>query len=212
MSASDDALDDGLDDAARATAAGPEGRAGEDDHLAVRTWLRLLSSTLQIEGEIRRRLRARFGISLARFDMLAQLTRHPEGLQMNRLSSYLMVTGGNVTGLSAELEREGWVQRTPSPDDRRAVLISLTPRGQREFVKMAAEHEGWVRELLDGLDLRGQESLYELLGRVRRHLAPSPRAAVTSPAGRSRRNARRGCRPAGPSGRSAPARRPGPAR
>jgi len=44
--------------AEEAALAGPEGRAGTDDYLAVRVWLRLLSSSLQIEGEIRKRLRA----------------------------------------------------------------------------------------------------------------------------------------------------------
>lgn len=160
-----------------AALAGPEGRAGIDDHLAVRVWLRLLSSSLQIEGEIRKRLRARFGISLARFDVLAQLARHPAGLQMNRLSSFLMVTGGNVTGLTVELEREGYVQREPHPDDRRAVRVRLSALGQREFARMAREHETWVRELLGGLNPAAQQVLYEQLGRLRSHLAPRPDSA-----------------------------------
>jgi len=161
-----------MQEAAEASAAGAEGRAGADDHLAVRVWLRLLSSTLQIEGEIRRRLRARFGISLARFDLLAQLARHPGGLQMNRLSKFLMVTGGNVTGLAAELEREGYVQRTQSAEDRRAVRVCLTPLGEREFTRMATEHETWVRELLGGLSPGAQQTLYDQLGRLRTQLAP----------------------------------------
>jgi DNA-binding MarR family transcriptional regulator len=156
--------------AEEAALAGPEGRAGTDDHLAVRVWLRLLSSSLQIEGEIRKRLRARFGISLARFDVLAQLARHPEGLQMNRLSSFLMVTGGNVTGLTVELEREGYVLREPSTQDRRAVRVRLTVLGEREFARMAREHEAWVRELLQGLSPAAQQSLHDLLGRLRIHL------------------------------------------
>ena len=168
-----------VQDAAEASAAGAEGRAGADDHLAVRVWLRLLSSSLQIEGEIRKRLRLRFGISLARFDYLAQLARHPGGLQMNRLSSFLMVTGGNVTGLTAELEREGYVQRAPSTEDRRAVRVRLTALGRREFTRMAAEHEGWVRELFEGLGPGAQQSLYEQLGRLRSHLAPRTEAPKT---------------------------------
>ena len=55
---------------------GHEARAGRGDHAALRLWLRMLASTTQIEAEIRRRLRERFGISLARFDYMAQLYRY----------------------------------------------------------------------------------------------------------------------------------------
>ena len=91
---------------------GHEARAGDDDHAVLKLWLRMLASTTQIEAEIRKRLRERFGITLARFDYMAQLYRYREGLKMRVLSRYLMVTGGNVTGLTDELEREGVVLRS----------------------------------------------------------------------------------------------------
>ena len=88
----------------------------------------MLACTTQIEAEIRRRLRERFGISLARFDYMAQLYRYKDGLKMRELSRYLMVTGGNVTGLTDDLERDGLVVRESSPGDRRAWIVRLTPR------------------------------------------------------------------------------------
>ena len=150
---------------------GLEARADADDHLAVRTWLRLLSLTTQVEQEIRTRLRERFGTTLARFDYLAQLERHPDGLRMSALSRFLMVTGGNVTGLTTQLEAEGLVERQPDPDDGRSWRVRLTVRGRRDFDAMATEHEGWVRELFDGVPVRDQQRLYELLGQMRHHLA-----------------------------------------
>lgn len=146
---------------------GAEARAAHDDHVALRLWLRLLACSNDIEREIRRRLRARFGITLARFDYLAQLYRHPQGLRMNALSKYLMVTGGNVTGLTDELEKDGWVRRESDPDDRRSWRVALTPEGARSFEAMAHEHEGWVVELLAPLDDRAQHQLLDLLGRLR---------------------------------------------
>ena len=122
------------------------------DHAVLKLWLRMLASTTQIEAEIRKRLRERFGISLARFDYMAQLYRYRDGLKMRVLSRYLMVTGGNVTGLTDELEREGVVQRSASPEDRRAWIVSLTPKGRRSFEAMAKEHEEWLLELFAGLD------------------------------------------------------------
>ena len=149
---------------------GHEARAGREDHAMLRLWLRMLASTTQIEAEIRRRLRERFGISLARFDYMAQLYRYEEGLKMRVLSRYLMVTGGNVTGLTDELEREGVVQRSPSPEDRRAWIVSLTPKGRRSFEAMAKAHEEWLLELFAGLDEKAVQQLYSQLGALRVHL------------------------------------------
>jgi DNA-binding MarR family transcriptional regulator len=149
---------------------GHEARAGKGDHAVLKLWLRMLASTTQIEAEIRKRLREHFDISLARFDYMAQLFRYREGLQMRVLSRYLMVTGGNVTGLTDELEREGVVQRSPSPEDRRAWIVSLTPKGRRSFEAMAKAHEEWLLELFGGLDEKAVQQLYAQLGALRVHL------------------------------------------
>jgi DNA-binding MarR family transcriptional regulator len=149
---------------------GHEGRAGQGDHAVLKLWLRMLASTTQIEAEIRTRLRARFGISLARFDYMAQLHRYQDGLKMRALSRYLMVTGGNVTGLTDELERDGLVVREGSPDDRRAWIVRLTPKGRRGFEAMANEHEQWLLELFKGLDAKTVQQLYTHLGALRVHM------------------------------------------
>ena len=150
---------------------GHEGRAATTNHAAVKTWLRLLSCTTQIETEIRRRLRTHFDMTLPRFDYLAQLHRfrdeQPEGLRMNALSRYLMVTGGNVTSLTDELEKSGYVTRAVDPEDRRSFRIALTSRGKRAFERVAEEHERWVVELLEGLDAAEGEQLHALLGHLR---------------------------------------------
>ncbi len=146
---------------------GYEARAASSDHAALKLWLRMLACSRQIESEIRRRLRAQFGISLARFDYMAQLYRHRDGLKMNTLSRYLMVTGGNVTGLTDELEREELVVREEDPTDRRAWLVRLTPKGRRTFEAMAEVHEGWILEMFGGLDDKTLQQLHQTLGTLR---------------------------------------------
>lgn len=152
---------------------GIEARAGDTDHQALKVWLRLLACTTQIETEIRRRLRKEFGITLARFDYLAQLHRHPDGLRMSALSRYLMVTGGNVTALTDDLESEGLVLRETDAEDRRSFKVALTAAGRKAFEKVAQVHEGWVVELLAGLGVDQKHELHELLGRLRLHLSQS---------------------------------------
>ena len=136
----------------------------------LKLWLRMLACTTQIEAEIRKRLRERFSISLARFDYMAQLYRYREGLKMRALSRYLMVTGGNVTGLTDELEREGLVLRSDSPDDRRTFIVRLTAKGRRAFEAMAKEHERGCSNCSPASTRRRVEQLHNQLGTLRVHL------------------------------------------
>lgn len=150
---------------------GLEARLLDADHQSLKLWLRLLACSTQVEIQIRNRLRERFGVSLARFDYLAQLYRHEDGLRMNMLSRFLMVTGGSVTGLTDELEKDGLVARDDDPDDRRSVRVRLTAPGRKAFERMAREHEGWVVEMFGGLDAEQKKTMYELLGRLRVQLS-----------------------------------------
>ena len=159
---------------------GHEARAGHEDHAALKLWLRMLASTTHIEAEIRRRLRERFDISLARFDYMAQLYRYRDGLKMRDLSRYLMVTGGNVTGLTDDLARDGMVIRESSPSDRRAWIVRLTAKGRRQFETMAQEHEGWILELFAGLDAKTVQQLYQQLGQLRVHLVRNEQGSEES--------------------------------
>ena len=144
-----------------------ETRVDADDHEALRLWLRLLTCTNLIESAIRADLRAEFEVTLPRFDLMAQLFRHPEGLKMGELSRRLMVTGGNVTGISDQLETEGLVARAPHSEDRRSLVISLTAAGRRAFARMAARHEEWVAGLMGGLSESERKTLFDLLGRLK---------------------------------------------
>jgi DNA-binding MarR family transcriptional regulator len=148
-----------------------ETRASVDDHMALRLWLRLLACANLVEAPLRSRLRAQFdGASLPRFDLMAQLERHPQGLKMRELSKRLMVTGGNVTGLTDKLVAEGLVERRDDPNDGRAFTVLLTAEGRRQFRVMARAHEQWVVELFDGLGTAQQAALFELLGELKRSL------------------------------------------
>ena len=135
----------------------------------LRLWLRMMTCTQLIERQVRAQLRERFDTTLPRFDLMAQLDRHPEGLRMNQLSRRLMVTGGNVTGITDQLVTEGLVERVEVPGDRRAFNVRLTARGRQLFGQMAHEHEQWIVEAFGALGERDLATLHRLLGRVKQH-------------------------------------------
>jgi DNA-binding MarR family transcriptional regulator len=147
-----------------------ESRLTQGHHQSLKLWLRMLSCTTLIEAEIRSRLRNEFDITLPRFDLMAQLDRHPQGLRMGELSKRLMVTGGNVTGITDQLEQEGLVVRAPVTDDRRAYSVKLTVAGRRAFTRMASVHEGWISQLMGGLSVEEKATLIELMSKMKQHL------------------------------------------
>lgn len=149
-------------------------RLTQDHHQSLKLWLRMLSCTVKIENEVRTRLRATFGITLPRFDLMAQLERFPDGLRMGELSKRMMVTGGNITGITDQLEQEKLVARVVDPKDRRSYSVKLTPAGRRAFDEMAKVHEGWIAELLQGVTPDDKTQLIELLSHMKQQLNNTP--------------------------------------
>jgi DNA-binding MarR family transcriptional regulator len=140
------------------------------DRSSVRLWLRLLSCTITIEKEVQRRFAAR-GATLPRFDVLAALDRHPQGMNMGALSRALLVSNGNATQLVQKLAKEGLVRMRTAPDDRRSSIVRLTPKGRAEFDRLAAAHHDWIDALLGDLDGAGRDDLYRALGELKRAIA-----------------------------------------
>jgi DNA-binding MarR family transcriptional regulator len=89
---------------------------------------------------------------------------------MGELSKRMMVTGGNVTGITDQLEREKLVQRVPDPNDRRAWAVRLTPAGRSAFAEMAAVHERWIDEMLADIPAEDKTALIGLLASMKGRL------------------------------------------
>ena len=147
-----------------------EFRAHADQHASLRLWLRLLSCTTRVEDKIRQKLRESFDITLPRFDLMAQLERHPDGLSMGELSRRMMVTGGNITTIVDQLEKEMLVLRVVGVNDRRSFTVKLTQAGKDAFTDMAIAHEAWVANMFEGLTVEQQSQLYTLLGAMKKNL------------------------------------------
>ena len=98
---------------------------------------------------------------------MAQLERHRDGLMMSELSRRMMVSGGNITAIVDQLEKEQLVQRVVAPRDRRSFKVVLTASGRTSFVQMAQAHERWVVQLFSGITGEQQAQLFSLLGHLK---------------------------------------------
>lgn len=154
-----------------------EARAHSEHPEALRLWLRLLTCTQIVEKQVRSQLRERFDTTLPRFDLMAQLERAPEGLKMSELSRRMMVTGGNVTGITDQLVAEGLVDRVDVEGDRRAYRVRLTAKGRKLFHDMAHQHERWIIEAFSALSDKEVATLHKLLGKVKDHARLQAEAA-----------------------------------
>ena len=144
-----------------------DGKSREmDSKTRLRLWIRLLKLSRQVESSLRERLRTEFDTTLPRFDVLAVLFQHTDGLKMSELSDQLLVSNGSVTVVVDRLVKEGLVERKAVPGDRRALLVTLTKDGRKHFETQAAQHENWVDELLGSISTKQATQIIKIIDRA----------------------------------------------
>jgi DNA-binding MarR family transcriptional regulator len=139
-----------------------------DGQLALSVWVRLLKAHGLMLREVRRRVPV--ALTLPQFDVLAQLHRREDGMTPGELTRELLVTAGNVTGIVDRLVRLGLAERRPVPQDRRAVRVRLTARGQKLMRRIIPRHRRDVAVLLAGVPAGDLARLRDLLGNLARSI------------------------------------------
>ena len=112
---------------------------------------------------------AKYNLTLPQFDVLAQLNRE-EGITQQELAERLLVTKGNVCGLMDRLVEQGLVERNTDPEDRRAYMLHLTPKGKELIETITPAHGQVIGEQLGVLDPEKQKQLLNLLAELDRKL------------------------------------------
>lgn len=105
------------------------------------------------------------------FDVLSALRRAGEPYQLSpgRLVHETLVTSGTMTNRIDRLATKGWVERLPSPTDRRGVIVRLTQEGQSAVDAAMADLLSREGELLDDMSTDERAALTRALKRL---LAP----------------------------------------
>lgn len=105
------------------------------------------------------------------FDVLSALRRAGEPYQLSpgRLVQETLVTSGTMTNRIDRLATKGWVERLPSPTDRRGVIVRLTQEGQSAVDAAMADLLSREGELLDDMSADERAALTRALKRL---LAP----------------------------------------
>ena len=74
-----------------------------------------------------------------------------------------MVSNGNITAISLQLEKAGLISRNTSRQDRRSTFIKMTTKGKKAFAKMETAYNQWLSELLAQLPESAKTRLYQSL-------------------------------------------------
>lgn len=129
-----------------------------------RTWRALLMGTTLLMDRLNEDLRREHDLSLTEYDILVRLSERPDRqMRMAAIADALCHSRSRVTHTVARMEKDGLVERTDSPVDRRGVIARLTDRGFARLEEAAATHVRGVRQHLVDLAEPGD---FEALGRV----------------------------------------------
>ncbi|MFC7711106.1 MarR family winged helix-turn-helix transcriptional regulator [Micromonospora lupini] len=132
-------------------------------------------------------LRVDGDLSYVQFQLLARLVDAPGGkLRMTDLADGVVYSRSGLTYQAGLLEKRGLITRSPSPDDERSVMVTVTDVGRDLIAQVLPGHVDRVRDLLfEPLTGDDVAALNSVLGRVRDHMrAAPPRSAKP----RARRN------------------------
>jgi DNA-binding MarR family transcriptional regulator len=128
-----------------------------------RLWLQILSLHGDIFSSLNAVLNTEFGLSVAKFDVLAQLDRCKEGLALGQLSQNLKVSGGNVSGLVQRLLADALISKEMSREDRRSFIVRLTPKGEALFKKAVVVHKKHLGKRFEKVSAQELEHAFTVL-------------------------------------------------
>jgi len=104
-------------------------------------------------------------LTVSQFDALSVLENFGP-VKMNKIASELMVTGANITCVIDNLEKEKLVERTFSKEDRRAILVKLTKKGNLKINSLQPKYADALTEISQKLTISEQNKLLGLMDKL----------------------------------------------
>lgn len=133
---------------------------GKKADTALSMWVKLVRAATTFGQLTNENIRS-FGLTTPQFGALECLG-HLGPMPIGELCKRQLVSGGNMTVVIDNLEKEGFVERIHSKEDRRTILVQLTAKGQKLFNEIFAEHAQYVARVASVLTAKEQNELGRL--------------------------------------------------
>ncbi|MCX8009900.1 MAG: MarR family transcriptional regulator [Ignavibacteria bacterium] len=137
---------------------------GKKTALALNTWVKLARAFSTFSKLSNENIKS-FGLTPPQFAVIECLG-HLGEMSIGTLSAKMLVTGGNMTLVVDNLERQGLVERIHSSEDRRAIKVRLTKKGQALFGSIFSKHAEFITKISSVLTEKELMELGRLLKKL----------------------------------------------
>ncbi len=127
------------------------------DQITLNAFIKLLRATESINSRLNAHL-AEVDLTISQFGVL-EAVHHLGPLNQKTLGEKLLKSGGNITLVIDNLEKYNFVERQQDPEDRRAMLIHLTKKGQKFISSYFPEHLDHIRQEFEVLTQKEKKEL-----------------------------------------------------
>jgi MarR family transcriptional regulator, 2-MHQ and catechol-resistance regulon repressor len=138
----------------------------EDTVRALNAYINLVRASDSVLSKIGTHLESE-GVTPGQFAVLEALL-HLGPMCQHALAAKLLRSGGNMTLVVDNLEKQGWVKRVRQEKDRRMVQIHLTPKGRRLITRIFPEHAKAIARVMSELTPAEQDDLRRIARKLGR--------------------------------------------
>ena len=143
------------------------GMAAESYDRWMPAWLSLVRTHAQLWEQVEAQMREDHGLTMARYDVLANLANAGGRLGLSDLASSILLSQSGLSKLLDRMELSGLVHRDPDPRDARAAFATLTPRGRSMARQARQSHHDFLQYAFgDALDDRDLADLTRVMSRI----------------------------------------------
>lgn len=132
--------------------------------LSLNTWVKLARAFSTLNRKSVDNLRT-FNVTQPQF-LVMEALGHLGPLKVGELCDKMLVSGGNMTLVLDNLEKLGYIERVHNKEDRRSLIIQLTPEGKKTFSKVFPKHADYIGKMLGHLTNDEQKELGRMLKKV----------------------------------------------
>jgi DNA-binding MarR family transcriptional regulator len=133
----------------------------------------------------------RYGLSHAALNALAVIEGAGAPVPAGEVSARMHITTGTMTSVLDTLERNGYITRQSDPDDRRRVLVDITPAAQHVLDRMLPDVQQLSRALMANIEDGELKTLLDTLAKINAAIATVPADLPASPPRRTPADLRR---------------------